>query len=381
MTTKRRNLGDLNSDNWDQEDAPEEKGTFRKASEDEIKNRVIRTARRRVVPTTDSKDAPPPGIFSGFGGFTKTTTAPAAMSSPFAFLSKASTSPTVTSTNGPPKAPEEKKSDDGAKNGGNEYHRKLVELNKSLLAWVKSKIEQNPLIILTPIFTDYEKHLKDIQKLDVPQTPPAATTTVSPLKGFSFGMPPTNSTPLGETTAKPTASAPIFGSSLTASASTGFSFGAAKPFTFGNVAKPASSEDDKAKEEKGEENDEENDEPPKVTFTPVVEEDSVFSKRCKVFIKNDDGYKERGIGTLYLKSVNDGKKIQLIVRADTSLGNVLVNLLLTKGIPAKLLGKNNVMMVCVPSADFDKPVSMLLRVKNTEEAEELLAAIEKYATD
>lgn len=390
MTTKRRNLGDLNSDNWDEEDAPEERGTFRKASEDEIKNRVIKTARRRIAPATESKDAPPPGIFSGFGGFTKTPTAPVATSSPFSFLSKTTSSPAVTS-NGPPKSQEKDDQKKGQESGNeSEYHKKLVDLNKSVLEWIKSKIEKNPLIILTPIFEDYEKHLKEIKKSDEKQTSEGA------LKGFSFGMtaPSTSvlsafsstataTSSVGNFGAKTSSPGGVFGStSLTASASTGFSFGASKPFTFGNVTKPTEAEDKDTKGENDEEGEEESDEPPKVSFTPVVEEDSVFSKRCKVFIKTDEGYKERGIGTLYLKSVNKGKKIQMIVRADTSLGNVLVNLLLTKSIPAKILGKNNVMMVCIPNPEIDKkPVSMLLKVKNGDEAEELLNAIEKYATD
>lgn len=46
---KRRPDKDLNHDNWDQEDEPEEKGEFVKASEDSLKNRKILTARRKNV--------------------------------------------------------------------------------------------------------------------------------------------------------------------------------------------------------------------------------------------------------------------------------------------------------------------------------------------
>jgi len=45
--TKRRPDTDLNHDNWDQEDEPEEQGEFKKATEDELKDRKILTARRK----------------------------------------------------------------------------------------------------------------------------------------------------------------------------------------------------------------------------------------------------------------------------------------------------------------------------------------------
>ncbi|XP_059617854.1 nuclear pore complex protein Nup50 [Phlebotomus argentipes] len=373
MNAKRKNLGELNSDNWDDEDAPEDRGVFRKAPEDELKSRVIRTARRRVAPATESKDAPPPGIFSGFAGFSKTASVPVVANSPFSLLSKTTSSPAV--ANDPPKTSEDKKS---SEDSTSEYHKKLIDLNKSLLEWIKSKIEKNPVVILSPIFDDYEKHLKEIKSSEKTTIPAASGAA---LKGFSFSAAtPSTSALSGFSSTTPATTSVFGGNSLTASASTGFSFGATKPFTFGNVTKPtdAPESESKADDEDGEE---ESDEPPKVSFTPVVEEDSVFSKRCKVYIKGDSGYKERGIGTLFLKSVNEGKKIQMIVRADTSLGNVLVNLMLNKRIPVNILGKNNVMLVCVPNADFDKPVSMLLKVKNADEAEEVKAAIEKYATD
>lgn len=44
---KRTASRDINHENWDQEDEPEEAGTFQKASEEELKTRVIKTAKRR----------------------------------------------------------------------------------------------------------------------------------------------------------------------------------------------------------------------------------------------------------------------------------------------------------------------------------------------
>ena len=69
---------------------------------------------------------------------------------------------------------------------------------------------------------------------------------------------------------------------------------------------------------------------------------------------------------LYLKSV-DGGKTQLLIRADTNLGNVLLNILLNPSMPTTRVGKNNVMLVCVPNppvdpkADASVPCPMLIR--------------------
>lgn len=44
---KRNANTDLNHDNWDQEDESEEAGTFATASQDVLKDRVIKKAKRR----------------------------------------------------------------------------------------------------------------------------------------------------------------------------------------------------------------------------------------------------------------------------------------------------------------------------------------------
>jgi len=110
----------------------------------------------------------------------------------------------------------------------------------------------------------------------------------------------------------------------------------------------------------------------------VVEDDAVYSKRCKVFIKKDKDFGDRGVGTLYLKPVKDSEKTQLLVRADTNLGNILVNLILSEGIPCQRMGKNNVMMVCVPTPEDSKATSLLLRVKTGDEADDLLKKIKEH---
>lgn len=213
----------------------------------------------------------------------------------------------------------------------------------------------------------------------------------TPPLSFCFGASST-SNPLGST---PTFS---FGSASTTSPSAGFSFGNAKPFVFSNVAS-TSNPDDK----KDENDDAEDDTPPKPDHTPVNEEGATYSKRypfilplfifyeapslfsqnllffrCKVFIKQGKEYSDRGIGNLFLKPV-DGGKTQLIVRADTSLGNVLLNFIVGSSLPVQRLGTNNVAVVCIPTPEAKPPpVTVLLRVKTSDDADELFNTLEKH---
>ena len=40
----------------------------------------------------------------------------------------------------------------------------LKSLNSSVAKWIKEHVDKNPYCILTPIFTDYEQHLGEIEK-------------------------------------------------------------------------------------------------------------------------------------------------------------------------------------------------------------------------
>lgn len=91
----------------------------------------------------------------------------------------------------------------------------------------------------------------------------------------------------------------------------------------------------------------------------------------------DGKYSDRGIGTLHLKKVDS--KVQLIVRADTNLGNILLNIILNESVPLQRMGKNNVMMICLPTPESKPPPSsVLLRVKTAEEADELYETLSKH---
>lgn len=158
----------------------------------------------------------------------------------------------------------------------------------------------------------------------------------------------------------------------------GFSFGGATPdFSFGSgnsaAAPPANSED------------QEDETPPKPEVVEVKEEDAFYEKKCKLFYKKDGVFTDKGVGTLFLKTAGDTNKTQLIVRAATNLGNVLLNIVLNKSLPTQRMGKNNVLIVCVPNPPLDPtaketsptPVTMLIRVKTAEDADDLLAKIDE----
>lgn len=107
----------------------------------------------------------------------------------------------------------------------------------------------------------------------------------------------------------------------------------------------------------------------------IKEKDAFYSKKCKLFYKKESEFKEKGVGTLHLKMVSEGK-LQLLVRADTNLGNILLNIMVPSTMPCTRTGKNNVMVVCVPNPPVDDknpttPVPMLIRVKTVEDADEL----------
>lgn len=60
----------------------------------------------------------------------------------------------------------------------------------------------------------------------------------------------------------------------------------------------------------------------------------------------------------------------------SNAGNILLNVLIPPKMPCTRTGKNNVLIVCVPNPPIDEknptvPVTMLIRVKTSEDADEL----------
>ncbi|KAK5849468.1 hypothetical protein PBY51_009109 [Eleginops maclovinus] len=403
---------ELTDRNWDQEEEGEEAGTFLVASEDVLKNRAIKKAKRRNIGEAEGGGS----SFKGFKGFSLTPAAAAGGSAPTGFagfgnggsggftglsgLTNGSSSsapafggffsPASTPAPGLTFSADTKQTNGSSSSSHKEYSRQLTALNCSVRDWITKHVNDNPLCDLNPIFRDYEKHLGSIEqqygekKKDTPPTLPPAASSSSPFSfsktpaeesnqsvSFNFGQ-KVDSSVVAALASKPPPSF-SFSSGLTSSSSSSPSSlfgGAAFSVPKTEAARP--------KDENGEE---ESDEPPKVEVKEVKEDDAFYSKKCKLFYKKDSEFKEKGVGTLHLKKGEDNK-VQLVIRADTNLGNILLNILLQASLPVSRLGKNNVMVLCVPNPPVDDknptcPVPLLIRVKTSEDADELHKLLEE----
>jgi len=344
-----------------------------------------------------------------------------------------------------------------------EYLSNLKALNVQVCQWIKTHIEKNPYVFLTPVFKDYEKHLKELEEKsdsdgkeeksasnsDSASNKPllgglfghaassekaaepvkfgsgsvgfASSSSATPsftfgstnpeggTKGFSFGK-----SAIDEKTSSDKPSGFSFGSKPEETKlSTGFSFGNAASaegtksgfsfasssvepetekksgfsfggtstgFSFGNSSAAANSTgftfgsgttttDNKTT---GDNDEEESDEPPKVEVKEVAEDDAYHSVRCKLFYKKEKEFKEKGLGMLHLKKVD--KKTQMIVRAETNLGNILLNILVGDSLNITKR-KNNLQFGCLPNPPIpgmpEGPAIMLLKVKDSLMADEL----------
>ncbi|KAM4569858.1 nuclear pore complex protein Nup50 [Odontesthes bonariensis] len=384
--------------------------------------------------------APPPaaftgfggtGGFKGFGGLTNgNSSAPAfgSFSSPatstaaagLMFNGPSSTKPiadaTAKQTNGSAPSLSQGSSSGSSSVSNKEYSRQLTALNCSVRDWITKHVNDNPLCDLNPIFKDYERHLASIERqygagfadggseekkqggmLPASATPPppassssSSTSSAAPAATlFSFSKNPTQDSAQQSSSAAPIPAGITFnfgqkvdssvlsslGSkpsvpSFSSSSSTSL-FGAsepAAPLPFGGTK----TENAQPADENG---DEESEEPPAPDVKVVKEDDAFYSKKCKMFYMKDSEFKEKGVGTLHLKNTADGKT-QMVIRADTNLGNILLNIMVPPSMPCSRVGKNNVMVVCVPNPPVDdknpsSPVSLLIRVKATEDADEL----------
>lgn len=503
-----KQLTDLN---WEEEEVQEEAGQFVAASQEVLKTREIKKAKRRG-PGGTSEISSSSEAFKGFSGF-------GATSKPFTSFSFGTSSETksseekenlnttnISAKNNPILSKlgdnlDDKKSTESNEKEKlkNEYLSQLRSLNEGVTKWIKQHVDKNPYCILTPIFSDYAKHLETIEKNNPSKTninvvgdfsdngfnksEENMSTTTSSSGGFTFTSNTSNASgfsiksttsnneqekhifkPFEKTTSeysfassmkaeseKPTSSAgeskdkddsdEIINSSISpsekqsslvttsnthsnktedntlksASSLGGFTFTSntsnaggfnfnstndsnnQEKFTFKPFEKSTSTlgatpgfsfaSTIKAESEKPTSSGKDEDDyvPPIVETTQVIEEDAHYTKRCKLFYQKNGAWLERGVGNIHLKPCNG--KTQLLIRADTNLGNVLLNIMLNHSIPFKRQGKNNVSMVCVPNPPIDpkstesKPVSMLIRVKTEEDADELYSNVEKYKKD
>ncbi|NWS14281.1 NUP50 protein, partial [Pachyramphus minor] len=435
---------ELTDRNWDQEDEAEEVGTFSVASEEVLKNRAIKKAKRRNVGSESESGGAFKGFKgfilpsgkggAGFGGFGNgagikplegLSNGSSTISSTPSFSSLKTTPETQSAfgnhipvvpgspmSNGPGAAAFAETKANGGRQGS--YHKQLAALNCSVRDWIVKHVNCNPLCDLTPIFRDYERYLASIEQQhggdsgsegEAPSARAAPAFGGTKLQGsaFLFNSGRAEETPDRKAEAAPEKKESSLGAASTVSFNFGksadspalgslgsgtlssFSFSPGNSGLFGKDANQAKSviaaptslleaqaESSNADEKGGEEEEEE---PPKVVVNEIKEDDAFYSKKCKLFYKKDNEFKEKGVGTLHLKPAGN-EKTQLLVRADTNLGNILLNVLIPPKMPCTRTGKNNVLIVCVPNPPIDEknptaPVTMLIRVKTSEDADEL----------
>merc|ERR1711953_1596475 len=269
-----------------------------------------------------------------------------------------------------------------------EYLSNLKALNVQVCQWIKTHIEKNPYVFLTPVFKDYEKHLEELEEKsdsdgkEEKSTSNSDSASNKPLLGGLFGHAASS-----EKAAEPVKfGSGSVGFASSSSATPSFTFGSTNPeggtkgFSFGNSSAAANSTgftfgsgttttDNKTT---GDNDEEESDEPPKVEVKEVAEDDAYHSVRCKLFYKKEKEFKEKGLGMLHLKKVD--KKTQMIVRAETNLGNILLNILVGDSLNITKR-KNNLQFGCLPNPPIpgmpEGPAIMLLKVKDSLMADEL----------
>ncbi|KAF3859742.1 hypothetical protein F7725_022141 [Dissostichus mawsoni] len=138
-------------------------GTFLVATEDVLKSRAIKKAKRRNIGEAESGGS----SFKGFKGFSLTPAlgggpAPTGFSG-FGNGGGGFTGLTFSSdtkqTNGSSSL-----FSSSSSSSHKEYSRQLTALNCSVRDWITKHVNDNPLCDLNPIFRDYEKHLGSIER-------------------------------------------------------------------------------------------------------------------------------------------------------------------------------------------------------------------------
>ena len=133
---------------------------------------------------------------------------------------------------------------------------------------------------------------------------------------------------------------------------------------------------------------------PLPTTTAAVADDSLLNVRCKLFYKKETEYVELGLGNLCVTNTADKEGVCLLIRNDTAMKKVLLNVRLSKGVPLSLQ-KNKMLLVCMPNPPLNvksssdaksscdsapkqqsaKPVTYLIKVKDEHAAKNLHTVI------
>ncbi|XP_061524213.1 nuclear pore complex protein Nup50 isoform X2 [Phycodurus eques] len=279
---------ELTDRNWDQEEEGEEAGTFSVATEDVMKNRNIKKAKRRNV----GPEGEAGGAFRGFKGFSASASLTPTPFSAFgngggfkrlsaltngsggvlapSFAAASSSASTTASAPDDSSGPAYNGSADVGAKPAKEYGRQLTALNCSVRDWISKHVDDNPLCDLQPIFRDYERHLASIERQygaaagteDRKARPslPASSSSFSfkdekeesPAVTFNFGQ--------------------KVDSSVLKTATPAFSL-------FGGASQPFAQTDRAAPSEANAGNDDDAYEPPEPDVKEIKEDDAFYSKK------------------------------------------------------------------------------------------------------
>jgi len=165
---------------------------------------------------------------------------------------------------------------------------------------------------------------------------------------------------------KPASSGFSFGSSSSGTSSAAFTFA---PTATGSAAASTTAPSTKEDEEYV----------PPVAETKEFDDakDALYQKKSKIFYLKDGNYKEIGVGLLFVKPL-ENDKASILVRADNTLGNILLNVAIPPSPAPVKQGKNNCLLPVVPNPPIEGvegAVPLLIRVKTSDDADELIEII------
>ena len=83
-----------------------------------------------------------------------------------------------------------------------------------------------------------------------------------------------------------------------------------------------------------------------------------------MFYKKEKEFLEKGLGMLHLKKVEGDTKVQMVVRAETNLGNILLNILVNDKMNV-IKRKNNVQFSCVANPPIKGMILNLSKLVQT----------------
>ena len=239
------------------------------------------------------------------------------------------------------------------------YLEQLSALNTSLCAWITKHVSENPFVDLTPVFKDYETHLATIEK-----SPATFTESVQEGKDKAWS----------KEEAKPVERKEDVKAEIKVERKL-------EPKTE-PLEKKEPEEDGDGGEDDGEEPQEEEKPKRKSVIDDEMEKNALTKTRAKLFYKKGEEYIELGTGNL-LVCKTTGSGVQLLMRNETTLAKVLLNVRVTGQMPLTVKG-NNVFLVCLPNPpltskppDNPTPATYLIRVKTGDIAANLHSTIKQ----